>query len=388
MIAVVGDEQVAEGIEDDSPWVHEISLGGRCPVTEGGGTHDAGDHAYRTAVPIYFVNHVAQEIGRRNPAFGTHGDVVEARNAVREGADSAGGVHHLQQPVAGIGDKDPVRGVYRYSFGLKQLGADGESATAIAGHAGAGKGGDDTARCDLADPVVEAVGDVQVAGAIEGEPLGRAELRGGGGQSVAGVTGHAGTGHGRDNAVGADAAHHAALTLGEKDVAGGIHCDACGRMDPRGNCWTAIARVAVLAVARDGVKLTAGDLAEPRRDSHVEISGRVDRDRFGVGDGSGGGRPTLPGEDVRSGAGHHRERASGIDFEEAVVVAFREVEIAGGVERDAVRREEVDEDGRFAIAGIGHFPMTGNSVNYVRLGGGAGESCDPRKKCALEGLHT
>lgn len=71
-------------------------------------------------------------------------------------------------------------------------------------------------------------------------------------------------------------------------------------------------------------------------------------------------------------AGHHVGRRPGVlgaDFEDTVVGALGEVEIAGAVERDALRREEVYRGGRFAVAGVGQLAMASDRVHHVGLCG-------------------
>src|ERR1039457_7236191 len=161
---------------------------------------------------------------------GPHTAGLGASAAVARRAGQAVGVDHLQQTGAGVRDVDVAGGIHRYTFGLKQLGANGESAAAVARHTSAGKGRNGAVR-ELADPVVETVGDVEVAVGIERQPLGRVELKRGGGRSVAVVAGRTSAGHGGDDSIGPDAAHHVAIGIGEKDVTGAIDGDALGGMD-------------------------------------------------------------------------------------------------------------------------------------------------------------
>src|ERR1035441_1929409 len=119
-------------------------------------------------------------------------------------------------------------------------------------------------------------------------------------------------------------------------------------MDLGGERRTLIAGVATESRAGNRVHSAATDLAEPGTRSHAEVPGGGYPDAFRVRQCGGGGEAALSVEDAAAIAGHRRERAGGAHLEYAVVVALREVEVAGGVESHAVRREEVHRGGRLA----------------------------------------
>jgi hypothetical protein len=70
-----------------------------------------------------------------------------------------------------------------------------------------------------------------------------------------------------------------------------------------------------------------------------------------------------------------------------MIVAFGEVEIAGGVESHAVRQEEVYRGGCFAVARVGELVTAGDRIHHVGLCGGGRQRRGPRKKYASKRLH-
>src|SRR5262249_56225609 len=102
--------------------------------------------------------------------------------------------------VAGVGDEQVAVGVPCPALGGGQLGGGGEAVVAaVAGGAGAGHGDDGARRPHhLADAVVGAVGDEQVAVGVHRHAAGPVQERRGGGPTVAAVSGAAGAGHSDD----------------------------------------------------------------------------------------------------------------------------------------------------------------------------------------------
>ena len=191
-------------------------------------------------------------------------------------------------------DGDPVGGVQlRRGGGLAAAFAAGGGGAA-AGGGGVHDGGDGPGWGDLADGVVEGVGDEQVAGAVEGDALRVVELRAGGGAAVsgepaeaaAGLAGGVVAGHGGDDAgPGVDPADDVAGGVGDVQVAVCVQRDAGGLVQPGEGGRAAVAGVAGGAVAGDGDGLAlGGDLHDPVvvGVGDVQVAVRVDGDVLGV----------------------------------------------------------------------------------------------------------
>ena len=99
------------------------------------------------------------------------------------GDDAGGGVDLADAVVAGVGEVEVAGGVEGEGGGEIELGGGGEGVVAgEAGDAGAGDGGDDAGgEVEFADAVVVGVGDVEIVRGVEGQALGGVECGGGGG---------------------------------------------------------------------------------------------------------------------------------------------------------------------------------------------------------------
>src|SRR5581483_7026578 len=170
----------------------------------------------------------------------------------------------------------------------------------------AGDRGDRPAGVDLADQVVAAVGDVEVPGLVEGHALGGVEL---GVDRPAAVTavalrlrvpGHDGDRH----RVGVEVEHadHVVAAVGHVELVAGRHEHRLGELEPRTLRWA-------------GVGL-----------------GRAGR-RLGV-----------------AGAGDRGDRPAAVDLAGPLVVAVGDVDVALGVDGDAVGLVEHRLGGRAAVA--------------------------------------
>src|SRR5579871_381221 len=109
-----------------------------------------------------------------------------------DGVDDAVGGDLADAVVAGVGDVDVPVGIDCDALGNAQQPIDGGASVVIlagsaaqAGLAGAGKGGDDAVRSDHADAVIGGVGDVQIAGGVDGQALRGVQLGVHGGAVVA-----------------------------------------------------------------------------------------------------------------------------------------------------------------------------------------------------------
>src|SRR5581483_2490507 len=115
--------------------------------------------------------------------------------------------------VAGAIDRDAV-GREEPRGGAGAVGRAG-------GAGGAGHGGDVGVRRDLADRVVARVDDVEVAGGVDGERGGGVEARGGA-VAVGGARRERGAGERGDHAAGGDLADRLVPAVGDEQVAAGV----------------------------------------------------------------------------------------------------------------------------------------------------------------------
>src|SRR5208282_5051307 len=155
---------------------------------------------------------------------------------------------------------------------------------------------------NYANPVVASVGDVEVAGGAYRDARGRVED---GRRPIAR--------DGGDDAVGADLADPVVAGIGEEEVTGGIHRDAVRlvKLGLRGR--TVVAAEARYPSARDG------------------------------------------GDD-----------AVGADLADPVVAGVGDVEVAGGVHRDALRMVELGSRGRTAVATEARYPSARDGTDGDR----------------------
>ena len=141
-------------------------------------------------------------------------------------AVGAGTVHRHQgahHGVAGVREDDDAGGVYRDGRRSLELGGGGRSVVArVALRAGPGYGGDRAIRGHLADAVVPAIGDIEAARGIQGDAARRVEAGVDGGSAVARVTSAPVAGHRADDAVGRHLADAVVPAIGDVDVAGGV----------------------------------------------------------------------------------------------------------------------------------------------------------------------
>ncbi|NYF89820.1 hypothetical protein HDF08_001887 [Edaphobacter lichenicola] len=112
-------------------------------------------------------------------------------------------------------------------------GRRGSGVAGEAGQASAGDGGDQAgAGGDLADAVVVGVGKVEIAGGVDGNARGRVDGSGEDGGPVAGVALRACAGDGGDEtSAGIDAADAVVRGVGEIEVAGGVDGESGGEVE-------------------------------------------------------------------------------------------------------------------------------------------------------------
>src|SRR5581483_11973860 len=148
--------------------------------------------------------------------------------------------------VIGRIDRDALRGVEHGENG-------GAIIAAVSLASVAGDGADGAAGSHFPDDVIAEIGDVQIAGGIDGEADGSVQLRVGGGAAVARVSDAAAAGDCRDGAAG-DFAHAGGQRVGDVDVAGAIDGETF-----RGIQLGAGGRAVIAAEARRAVAGEIGD---------------------------------------------------------------------------------------------------------------------------------
>ena len=201
---------------------------------------------------------------------------------------------------------------------------------AQAGDADAGEGGDPAVRRYLAHAVAFELGDIEVAGGVEREVARRHELGVGGRAAIAERTFAARAGEGRDRAVRRYFAHAVVAEVRDVEVAGGVEREAVGLIEPR-------------AQGRPAIAAQAGPP--------------------GAGDG---GDPAVPGH-----------------LADAVVFGIGDVDVALGVDGDALGEAQLRVDGGAAIA---EHIAAGYRLNPVSEGSGGGRcQCQSRHGEAREG---
>src|SRR5207253_2708541 len=203
------------------------------------------------------------------------GGAAGARGALRTGAgvgrDGATGGDLADAVVLRVRDVEVAGGIEGHAAWADELrGGRGAAVAREALRTGAGVGRDDAAGGDLPDAVVLTLRDVEVAGGIEGHADGFVELRGGRGAAVACETHRTCAGVGRDGAVGGDLADAVVAAVCDVEVAGGIEGHANGCVELRGGRGAAGAREApsraawgrwtAAGVGRDGA--AGADLAD------------------------------------------------------------------------------------------------------------------------------
>src|SRR4029077_11128934 len=117
------------------------------------------------------------EVGRggRAPIAAIAGDAVAGH-----GGHDAGRVEAANAVVVLVIEVESVGRTHEQRLGLVQLDGGAGAAAVEAEYPGARHGGDDPRPVDLADPVVGAVGDVEVPGGIERRAVGPVDLGRGG----------------------------------------------------------------------------------------------------------------------------------------------------------------------------------------------------------------
>ncbi|MNS29471.1 hypothetical protein D3C72_614720 [compost metagenome] len=360
VVVGVGDVEVARGVEAGATRRHEHGHGGRAVGQAGeavagqGGHHAGGGHLAHALVGAVRHDQLAS---------GVHGDAVgrvEERGgagavgvavAAGDRADDARGRDLADAVVGALGDVEVARGIHRQGARVVELG-DRAGAVGGAGRARAGQGGGGAVRGDLADAVVARVRHVDRAGGVHGHAAGAVELGGGG--AALGVARAGAAAEGADQAGGRDLADGVVAGVGHVDVARSVHRELVRVVEARrgrdavGQAGDALAgerRVgAVGRHAADAVVAAVG---------HVEVAGGVEGDALGRVEAGAGG------------AGEGRHGAVLGNLADHAVAAVRDVDIARGVGRHR-RRAVEGGGGALAVGALAGAARAGEGLDRLR----------------------
>ena len=270
--------------------------------------------------------------------------------------------------VRGVGYGElAVRGEGHGAWGVEGCG-DGRSG--IAGKlldAVARDRGDVSADCiDAADAVVEAVGDVEVAGAVEGKPARHGEGGGRSSSAVSGASGETGAGDRADDAGGGvDDSDALIVGVGDVEATGAIDGEPGWGVDGGGSGRTVIAGEELQAIAGDGGDAAGGcgQLADAviAGVGDVEIPGGVEGERGGIPELSGSGRTVVTGVSGAADAGDGGDDAGGgVDLADAVVVGVGDVEVSGRIDGERGGRIQGRGGGEASVAAVALDPVAGD----------------------------
>ena len=185
------------------------------------------------------------------------GEQSKGAGAVQYSRDLPAGQDFADALVLRIGDIKVALAIYGQASREGELGHGcGIAVAAIACDAGSRRGGDPAIGRHLAHAIAPEFGDVQVAGGVHCHVARFQHLRAGGGAAVAGGALTAAAGVGLDGAVGRDAAHAAVVQIGDVEVAGQIDGNAVGQVE-----LGAGGRPAIAAETRDAGSRHGGDRA-------------------------------------------------------------------------------------------------------------------------------
>jgi hypothetical protein len=138
---------------------------------------------------VQVAHRIEDQVSRGHQLRGCGGSAIAVRALLAVAGDGGdepvgGDLAHLL--VAEIGDIEVAGCVQRQAVGRIELSQIRRTAVAeVAGMSVAGEGGDDAGRGDFADAVIVGVGQVEVALAVDGDAVRVRELGGGSGAAVA-----------------------------------------------------------------------------------------------------------------------------------------------------------------------------------------------------------
>ncbi len=141
--------------------------------------------------------------------------------------------HDADAVVVAVGDVKIAGGIEGHAGGFRQVGVDGRAAVSVEGRdIIPGNRRNDAARVHLADHTVSGIGDIHVARAIEGDSIGLVQRSAGGFAAVSGIDfGRAGAGHGGDDTARGNLADPVVVLVDDIDVVAGIHPEAGRRVE-------------------------------------------------------------------------------------------------------------------------------------------------------------
>src|SRR5664280_2347163 len=235
----VRDVQVSGRVHEKTHWSVQACLGGRATVTAETTAAVAGD-GRDGAVRRHPLHPVVARVGDVQVSGRVHeqtvGDVqaclggratvtAETTAAVAgDGRDGAVRRHPLHPVVARVGDVQVAGRVHEQTVWVVQACLGGRATvTAETTAAVAGDGRDGAVRRYPPHPVVELVGDVQVAGRVHEQTVWGVEARLGGRATVTAETPGTAAGDGRDRAVRRYPPHTVLARVGDVQVAGRVH---------------------------------------------------------------------------------------------------------------------------------------------------------------------
>ncbi len=345
-----------------------------------GGVGDGGK------LQVQQANRVVAGIGNVHVAIGIHGDSgwpVERRAGRRAPvagvADRAIAGDGRNRPVpvnlahagAGVREEYVTPAVHRNPGRVTQLRLAGCAAIArIARHAVAGNRGDVAGRRYHADPIVQRVRDVKIAGGIHGHSLRIVQLSAQRRAAIARVALQPIAGDGRYRSV-SDLAYRAIVGVGDVQVAFRIDRQPHWRVQARAGGRAAIARVARSSATGDGVDGGAGHFAHPRiaRVGYINVAGAIHRHALRAVELRAGGRAGIAAESRCSVARESRDGAARAHLAHHVIAGVGDVIVAGAVRGDGVRRVHLRAGGRAAIAGVAVAAVAGEGADVAaRLG--------------------
>ena len=254
------------------------------------------------------------------------------------GSDGAAGIHHPDRPDL-IRDIEIALTIGGNADGIQQFGALRRTVVAaISEYAVACVGGYGSAHRDDAHSKIAPVGDVQVSGGVEREPLRIGESGGNGGVQVARIPGRPRAGNMGDRAGRIDHADYARSRVGYIEIALGIQGQAGGRRESRCRGGAAIAPSAGGTAAGDGADGSAGR-GHGRDQSNsivsgirnIKIAGRIYHHSLRVIQLRAGSGDVIAGVSRRSRAGDRRYDARGCHLANALIALVGNIQIADGV---------------------------------------------------------
>ncbi len=300
---------------------------------------------------------------------------VARRAGSRDRADQARREVDLADDViAAVGDEQVPRRVQGDAHGVVERGAGGRSAVATVAPGPAPRHGADHARggVDFTNDVVVAVGNEEVPRAVYGDVQGIVEFGAGGRPAVAAIVPGAVSDDRLDQARGCiDLANGVVKAVANEEIAGGIHGHGRGIAELRTGGRSAVAAIAPGPAARHVADLARGDV--DLTDDAVgavgneAVSRTVYRDARGVVKFGAGGRSAVAAIAAGPISGDRADCARGeIHRADDVVAAVGDEEVPRGVRRNARRVVEPGARGRGAIAAVAAGPVSGDRADHAR----------------------